>query len=205
VKRLEVVPGAYLFAVAVNGKQVSRTLIQLEEVLRERGLTLSAGYSIVLPSNYTPFGGPGPKREQEKLFAAAGARVEEIAGTVSRRERGPIEKGPLWQRIAFTPIYRMTLPKLGGFDHSFRVDEKCTGCGTCARVCPAGNIELVDGKPAWQRRCEQCFACIHWCPREAIQIGKRSEKTARYHHPEVKLEEVIALAGGDERQKKAQG
>ena len=28
-------------------------------------------------------------------------------------------------------------------DRSIVVDDKCTGCGTCARVCPVQNIKMV--------------------------------------------------------------
>jgi len=28
---------------------------------------------------------------------------------------------------------------------------------------------MFDGRPVWQHHCEQCFACLQWCPKEAIQ------------------------------------
>ncbi len=45
-------PGAYYFAVALNAGQVSRTLVQLKELMAKDSLTLSAGLDITLPSNY---------------------------------------------------------------------------------------------------------------------------------------------------------
>ena len=59
-------------------------------------------------------------------------------------------------------------------------------------VCPCGNIDLAAGKPAWLHHCEQCMACIQWCPQEAIQFGKKTAGYGRYHHPEVKLPEIVA-------------
>jgi MinD superfamily P-loop ATPase len=79
-------------------------------------------------------------------------------------------------------------------DRSFWVDEKCNGCGICKTICPCGNIELKADRPAWLNHCEQCLACIQWCPQEAIQFGKKTQHYKRYHHPEVTLPEMIAAA-----------
>ena len=198
-RRLEVPEGAYLFAVAVNAGQVSRTLIQLGELFEKRGRRLSAGYSVVLPSNYIPWGGPGPKRAQEQRFEAAGKRLEEIAARLARRDREQLESGPLWQRVAFTAAYKASAPHLARMDRSFWTDDRCNGCGTCTRVCPSQNVVLEGGKPRWQGGCEQCFACLQWCPRGALQYGKRTPRFARYHHPEIGLEDVVGLVRRDEK------
>ncbi|MEN6358816.1 MAG: hypothetical protein ABFD59_01960 [Smithella sp.] len=46
--------------------------------------------------------------------------------------------------------------------------------------------------PAWHHRCEQCFACIQWCPEEAIQYGKGTRNKKRCHHPEISLKDMLA-------------
>jgi len=189
--RLQVPDGAYVFAVAVNAGQVSRTLIQLQEVLAKRGIALQAGFSMVLPSNYIPWGGAPPKETQDALFAAARTRIAEVARIVEAREARPVEMGPLWQRVVFTGMYKLTLRQIPTMDKGFWVDEKCSGCGTCVKTCPCGNIELSAGKPTWRSHCEQCLACIQWCPKESIQYGKKTPSYARYHHPDVKLVDMI--------------
>ena len=61
-------------------------------------------------------------------------------------------------------------------DKQFRVDDKCNQCGICGKVCPSENITMQEGKPVWNHHCEQCFACLQWCPKKAIQYGKRTVK-----------------------------
>ncbi|MHB9029932.1 MAG: EFR1 family ferrodoxin, partial [Candidatus Latescibacterota bacterium] len=51
-------PSKYYFAVAVNAGQVAATLLQLKKAMAAKGLALSAGYDLVMPSNYIPWGGP---------------------------------------------------------------------------------------------------------------------------------------------------
>lgn len=53
-------------------------------------------------------------------------------------------------------------------DAGFRVNNNCTICGLCRKVCPAENIRIGGSGPEWQHHCENCFACFHWCPNEAI-------------------------------------
>jgi len=42
----------YVFAIAVNAGQVSNTLVQLQKIMAENRLNLSAGFEIKMPSNY---------------------------------------------------------------------------------------------------------------------------------------------------------
>jgi Fe-S-cluster-containing hydrogenase component 2 len=182
----------YLFAVAVNGGQVANTLVQLRKVLANKGKTLSAGWEITMPSNYIPWGGPGPQELQQKRFEAAKQKLRTIAKHINNQERCPVETGPLWQRLIFSGIaYPMSFPHIHEMDQKFWVDEKCNHCEICQKVCPAGNIRFQDDKPVWNQRCEQCFACLQWCPQEAIQYGKKTPQYERYHHPEITVKDML--------------
>lgn len=50
--------------------------------------------------------------------------------------------------------------------------EKCTGCGTCADVCPSGVFEIQEGKAVAVRPedCIGCRACEASCPQGAITV-----------------------------------
>lgn len=191
--KLQAVKADYIFAVAVCGGQVANTLVQLQKVMQGKGLTLNSGFDITMPSNYIPWGGPGSEESQRGKFEIAAAKIARIAPKIQQKETLPVEKGKLWQRILFTQIYNMSFAHTKTFDKKFWVDEKCNGCKICVKVCPAGNIRLEDEKPVWQHNCDQCFACLQWCPQEAIQNGKKTPNYERYHHPEVKLKDVLKV------------
>ncbi len=74
-------------------------------------------------------------------------------------------------------------------DKSIVVDEKCIGCGICAKVCPVENIVIVDKKPEFQHRCEMCFACDEWCPKGSIHHWSRAPGV-KYRHPEMNLKDM---------------
>ncbi len=181
----------YIFAIAVNAGQVANTLPQLKKALRRSGLNLCAGFEIPMPSNYIPWGGPGPKEKQNHRFEAAKKKISKIGTSIKAKDKGPVEKGPLWQRVLFTFFYKMSFSQVPKMDRKFWVDEKCNQCSICSKVCPAENITLQGGKPIWNHRCEQCFACLQWCPQEAIQYGKKTPQYERYHHPEVHIGDLL--------------
>ncbi|TAL29632.1 MAG: 4Fe-4S ferredoxin [Spirochaetes bacterium] len=194
LKKLDTNPGVYYFAAAVNAGQVSRTLIQLRNLMKSYGSTLSAGIDVVLPSNYIPWGGPGPAETVRRRIDEAGETLRCRAAAIAKRESAPVDRGPLWQRIVFTALYRLTFPRISAMDKGFLADDKCNSCGICARVCPVGNVAIREGRPAWGGGCVQCLSCIQWCPKAAIQYGKKTSAYERYHHPEVRLVDIIRAA-----------
>jgi ferredoxin len=189
--RIKTDSSAYFFALAVNAGQVAATLIQLQNLLKKKNLKLSAGFSLCLPSNYIPWSGAPSVKKQQKLFDRARLKLNDIAAIIKARRIMPPEIGPLWQNALFSIIYKKTYAKVPQMDKPFWADKKCSACGICAKICPANNIEIIEGKPTWRHRCEQCFACIQWCPEEAIQYGRLTSNKKRYHHPEITINEMM--------------
>ncbi len=59
----------------------------------------------------------------------------------------------------------------------YQVGSECTGCGTCANVCPIGAIEMVKLEKRLVPRvdsklCVSCEACVVFCPTNAMDIRK---------------------------------
>lgn len=52
--------------------------------------------------------------------------------------------------------------------------DKCTKCGKCVRICPAGAMSPgTEGYPVFHKaRCENCYRCIHHCPSHALSLYK---------------------------------
>lgn len=69
--------------------------------------------------------------------------------------------------------------------------EACIGCGTCEKVCPAKNIHMAEKKPTFGEGCQQCMACIQWCPKQAIDYKHQVKDRKHYHHPKISLKDMI--------------
>jgi nitroreductase/Pyruvate/2-oxoacid:ferredoxin oxidoreductase delta subunit len=54
--------------------------------------------------------------------------------------------------------------------------EKCTGCGLCVKVCPAGTLTMEDGKAAVTGASSMgCGQCAAVCPADAVRVGSLDE------------------------------
>lgn len=176
---------AYIFAVATYGGFPAGALVQLKKLLKQKGLKLAAGFGVLMPGNYTPLYGAIPEDKQQEMFTEEKKRVQEIVEMVKIKKQGEIKSGNFLVNLILSGlIYRLFLFRVHGGDRFFRVNDKCDGCGICQKICPVVNIEMRSGKPAWQHKCEQCMACLQWCPQEAIQFGRKTEGRKRYRHPE---------------------
>ena len=67
-------------------------------------------------------------------------------------------------------------PETQRFEKEMEVDgEKCTGCGTCASVCPNGAVRMTeDHRPSWDpKACTYCGKCENFCPAGVREIVGR--------------------------------
>lgn len=76
-------------------------------------------------------------------------------------------------------------PRFRGYDFAW-VEERCTGCATCAKACPHGCIEIVthpreDGRYGIDvfdvdtGLCMVCGLCVEACPYDALYMGRGFE------------------------------
>ena len=188
--------GGYAFAITTCGGMPGGALRQAAAMLRSRGGRLAAGFVVDMPGNYARLYGAMSARRQQKLFEEEKRRVKEIASIVRQERAHRIEAGFWLLNWPLALLYRCYFaPGARGRDRDFRVDEKCNSCGTCERVCPVSNIEMREGRPGWKHACEQCYACLQWCPKEAIQVGKKTVRRKRYRNPDIDVKDLVIPRG----------
>jgi len=78
----------------------------------------------------------------------------------------------------------------GNVKPAYEEPDKCTQCGTCAAVCPAGAVEAEEALMRFDwHLCEGCGDCIVHCPEGALRIQWDSE-------PEILGEKMAEVAFG---------
>ncbi len=179
----------YIFGVLTYGFLSGAATHQLVKTLEANSNTLHYAAELLMVDNYLP------NFKMEAQIAKAprkniDAHLAQIQWDVESRTHSIPHKNVLL-RMASTLFGSLMGPKrINNTDIKFSVTDKCTSCGTCARVCPVSNVVVEDDKPTYLHHCESCFACIHNCPTGAIQMtNQRSE--ARFRNENVTLKELI--------------
>jgi len=88
--------------------------------------------------------------------------------------------------------------------------EKCTGCGTCAKTCPQGAIEIITSTDPVENKyvvekyevdtgyCIQCGLCVEACPYDALYMSYAFE-CAKYRRGELVQGKEIMLESADKQ------
>ncbi len=149
---------------------------------RERGYVPFLCADVIMPNNLL---WPIPKQVQP-ILRRAEARVARLAAMIHERRRHIEGNNPLGWAVGH--FQRWGLPRIERWASTlWYADESCVRCGTCARNCPVGNIELTAEGVRFDNRCILCMRCFHNCPHQAIQMTRLTRNThifRRYPGPE---------------------
>lgn len=207
IKRLTINPNAYIFMVTTYIAVLGKSFETVERILSKKGAHLDYGRALRCVASqciaYPPF------PPEKIMIPYMEKRMKQIGDEINRRESRAYPR--------MSPITRRRYKKVMGpymeiekeYDKGFYVDEKCVGCGTCAKVCPTRNISISEKRPVWNHRCHGCNACVAYCPTKAIQFTKPKAykelgtvtakmlrlppNRKRYHHPLIKAKDMMCV------------
>ncbi|MBI4856382.1 MAG: 4Fe-4S binding protein [Acetobacterium woodii] len=182
-QNLEAVLKPYVFGVVTCGGGMGGTPKMLEALLEKQGLPLSASFELKMASNYIMMYQPTGPDLQKKIQISTDKKLVDIITGISKNKKDDESK----RKKSFLTSVAYPLYRHGRKTRLFYADEKCNGCGKCARVCPVTAITMEANKPVWtKKQCTHCTACINRCPQEAIQYGKKTLKWRRFENPILK-------------------
>ncbi|MDY4968689.1 MAG: Rrf2 family transcriptional regulator [Lachnospiraceae bacterium] len=141
--------------VVYGNRAYEDALLELNDVLIERGFEVIASGAFVAQHSMAPEVGAGRPDEKDK---------EEIAGfagmVLDKLEKNPegevhVPGNRPYKQWAGMPAAPISLPS-------------CTLCGKCAASCPTDAIQLGDDKVQTDvEKCMLCMGCTHVCPEQA--------------------------------------
>lgn len=119
-------------------------------------------------------------------------RAERLAAEVGRDVRRRLKSKGRPGAFFLNALEAKAWPMLSGKKaEKMTVSGDCVGCGQCEKLCPRGNIKLVNGKAVFGGDCIGCLSCLQYCPREAINMGGPTLKRERYHNVNVSAAELM--------------
>ena len=150
------------------------------EFCTEKSVACMGTAQIVMPENYIAMFSAPQADQARKIVAKAEPDIDRAIAAMQANQSFAPTRNNLYDRFMSGPVNPIFY-KFFVKANAFAASSACIGCGQCAKRCPMNNITLKDSKPVWGRNCTHCMACICYCPKEAIEYGKKSVGQPRYH------------------------
>lgn len=176
-----------IYSVCTCGDECGYASDILQKKLHKKGLTLTGSYSIQMPNNYILMKGfdVDTKEVEETKLHKTPETLSTIIDTIKTKKNTTIYHTGSMPFLKSRIVYPLFTTFAVGRNSFYAMEDVCTSCGLCTRICPTDSITMEDGTPDWDNKCVQCTACIHRCPVRAIEYGNETWRKGRYHHPDL--------------------
>lgn len=209
IKRLSIDGNPFIYAVATHGGKPGYAGANLAMHIKHLPWNLSAYYEHEMINN-TPKG-IAPKImmtldwENEitdeainKMLLETNSFIDSLYATLLQSNSninnlspfkasgvGPSLMKVIWQLPTKAPTLK------------FQYDSSaCEHCGTCHKVCTANRIEFDEKSPVWtSKKCNLCYACFNFCPKQAISVKHYNKKMGRYYYPDTTWQDIQLQRG----------
>ena len=162
------------------GSEIGNAAGYNRQLAAQKQLQYMGTAQIIMPENYIAMFNAPPKEQAKSIVGQAEPELQKVLTQLKAGQEFPPPRDNLYDRFMSGPVnpvfYRFFVKA-----EAFRATSACIGCGKCVELCPLNNIRLENGKPLWGKNCTHCMACICYCPKEAIEYGKKSKGKPRYH------------------------
>ena len=162
------------------GSEIGNAAGYNRQLAAQKQLHYMGTAQIIMPENYIAMFNAPQKEQAQSIVEQAEPALQKVLAQLKAGQEFPPPRENLYDRFMSGPVnpvfYRFFVKA-----DAFRATDACIGCGKCVELCPLNNIHLENGRPVWGKNCTHCMACICYCPKEAIEYGKKSKGKPRYH------------------------
>lgn len=180
ISKIKINNAKYIYAVITCGGGISQSGAVLKKILNKSNMSLNYVEALLMPDNSMLFYQIPSADEGNERLDDAERRLAQIKGNLEKRISTNISNSTFLSDLVGVGF------KLCNKTDKFYADDRCIGCGMCAKGCPMDVIAIENNKPVWTKPvCQKCSACICRCPVQAIEYGKVTKKRNRYVNPRV--------------------
>ncbi|MDD3223657.1 MAG: EFR1 family ferrodoxin [Clostridium sp.] len=188
IEELDINPNAYVFAVSMPSFINGKCMNDLSDILHKKGISLSYGKAVYSVANYVAKYPPIPN--PQKRVPKTEKLLDKIAEDVSCKTVNKYPNANFLEKLLFHILMPKHIEQLHELDKYFHATEDCISCGICSKVCPCNNIEMKEGTPIFKHKCNQCMACISYCPKGALNYKHSTYKRKKYHNPYILSKDI---------------
>jgi len=148
-----------------------------------KGYRPRALFSLDMPSNFINFHWGLHPKNVEIISKKAEQKLGRLVPRIMKGRYVYFTRNNLWEAlwsigifwlIPLFPIGYLLIGKLFMAKVMFS-NNRCVGCGRCAKFCPNQAIEMRPAgkkiRPYWTYHCEVCLRCMGYCRKRAVEAG----------------------------------
>ncbi len=192
-EKMEILRSRKVFIIATAGGGDGFVRIDLKNILQPKTDHPVQTFFVRMPPNHIVGFDPFPEEAANDLLNHAKEAATKIAEEI--KSDAPPEEIEVPDREKLTETSRSFNSSLGvdreSTEGGFYTSDACTKCGTCVKLCKNGNITLTEEGVVWGHDCQQCMACIQWCPEEAICHPNVLKERKHYRNPDITLQDML--------------
>ena len=184
------------FLIATAGGACVYALHDMKKQLEPVTTNSIQEFFIPLPGNHIVGFSAYPQFFQNRLFKKAKKSIEKIVSQIQQeiptktRWTPPNPEAFLTFQANMNRRF-MHVKDIHSSASEYYTTDACDRCGICEKICPIGNITVTSESIAFGDNCQQCMACIQWCPMRAILHPNVTLKRKRYHHPDITIDDML--------------
>ncbi len=176
----------YIFLVVTAGASLGMCALSVNNVLKKKGLALSYTGLALYVSSFIVTQVSLSRGIRDSMNERGEKALIKIAEDVRERKTNKVKGSYL--RV---PIKGVSWAFIKAFSKNKKVGGECIKCGLCEKICPTNNIKVTEIGVEFGNKCAYCYACAHWCPKQAVVFGLKEIKDSKiYSNPHVSLEEM---------------
>ena len=180
LRKTELRGAKQVWFVMTCGSEIGNADKYNRELCAEKTISCMGTAQIVMPENYIAMFSAPQADKARQIVAKAEPSIDRAIAAIQSNQPFVPTRNNLYDRFMSGPVNPIFY-KFFVKANAFTASSACIGCGQCVKRCPMNNVTLKDGKPSWGKNCTHCMACICYCPKEAIEYGKKSVGQPRYH------------------------
>jgi ferredoxin/flavodoxin len=160
---------AAVLAVSGGGEIFPNKACRISSIkrLKKKGYDVTYEDMLVMPSNMNP---AVTDSVAVKLLQVLPQKTQQIADNLLAGVKRRTKPG-LLNRV-MSVMFEPEKIAAHYFGKGLKATKACTGCGWCAKQCPAGNISMNGDQLVFSNRCVMCFRCAYGCPSHAIEAKR---------------------------------